>query len=177
MFDKDLDDIQYESIYDMPSRLLYRYITIIRKEPLPNNIPTQIEWYGAWISGNNQMFDVPLDLDDMVSDKYVYLLADIFEDLGHVYEELQISQCRACKQYRTFHENKRSMIGSAYFLDMIANTVSLDTDIKVNYAIDYMNAYEKALGHTDMDTYRERMSELKSEPEKMINIKDDGPLF
>ena len=40
-----------------------------------------------------------------------------------------------------------------------------------------MNAYEKALGHTDMDTYRERMSELKSEPEKMINIKDDGPLF
>lgn len=177
LFDKDLDDIHFESIYDVPSRLLHRYITIIRKEPLPNDTPTQIEWYGAWTRGNNEIFDVPLDLDDMVSMKYVYLLADIFEDLSRVYEELQISQHRVCKQYETFHENKRSMIESAYFLDIVANTISSDADIHVNYSIDYMKAYEDALGHTDMDTYRETMAELKSNPEKMFPIKDDGPIF
>ena len=69
------------------------------------------------------------------------------------------------------------MMDSAYFLDNVANTVSLDTDIAVNYSIDYMDAYEKALGHTDMDTYRERIAELKSNPEKMVPSKDDGPIF
>lgn len=177
LFDKDLDDIQFESIYDVPSRLLHRYVTIIRKEPLPNDTPTQIEWYGAWTRGNNEIFDIPLDLDDMVSMKYVYLLADIFEDLSRVYEELQISQHRVCKQYETFHENKRSMIESAYFLDVVSNTVSSDQDIHVNYSIDYLKAYEKALGHTDMDTYRETIADLKSNPEKMCPITDDGPIF
>lgn len=177
MLDTNLDDVQYESIYNMPSRLLYRYIIIVRKEPLPNDTPTQIEWYGAWTRGNNEIFDIPLDLDDMVYLKYAYLLAEVFEDLTHVYEKLQISQHRVCKQYETFYENKRSMMDSAYFLDNVANTVSLDTDIAVNYSIDYMAAYEKALGHTDMDTYRERIADLKSNPEKMVPNKDDGPIF
>ncbi len=176
-FDKDLDDIQYESIYDMPNRLLYRYVTITRKEPLPNNTPTQIEWYGAWTRGNNEMFDIPMDLDDMVSEKYVYLLADVFEDLSRVYEDLQISQHRTCKQYSSFYENKRSMIESAYFLDTVANTVSSDADITVKYSIDYLKEYENALGHTDMDAYRETIADLKTNPEKMCHITDDGPIF
>ena len=177
MLDTNLDDVQYESIYNIPSRLLYRYITIVRKEPLPNDTPTQIEWYGAWTRGNNEIFDIPLDLDDMVYLKYTYLLADIFEDLARVYEKLQISQHRVCKQYETFHENKRSMMESAYFLDNVANTVSLDTDIAVKYSIDYLKAYEDALGHTDMDAYRETIADLKTNPEKMCPIPDDGPVF
>ena len=179
--DDDLDDITYESIFDFPRELLQRKIVITRKEPL-TNMPSTIVWYGTWFDGDIDFSSEIIEPEDMLSSKYIYLLADIFDDLINLYDDLDISEHEACVQYRSFNENKVEMIHSAYFLDMIAHTVSTDDHIHVSYVADYMDLYKSALGHVDFETQkeidRENAAESKKPAEKTFTTEPiEGPLF
>lgn len=123
-----------------------------------------------------------IELEDMLPTKYVYLLADIFDDLINLYDDLDISEHEACVQYRSFNENKVEMIHSAYFLDMIAHTISTDAPIHVSYVADYMDLYKSALGHIDFETQkeidRESAAESKKPTEETFSAEPiEGPLF
>lgn len=179
--DDDLDDITYESIFDFPRELLQRKIVITRKEPL-TNMPSTIVWYDTWFDGDIDFSSESIEPEDMLSTKYVYLLADIFDDLINLYDDLDISEHEACIQYRSFNENKVEMIHSAYFLDMIAHTISTDEHIHVSYVADYMDLYKSALGHIDYETQkeidRENAAESKKPAEKTFTTEPiEGPLF
>lgn len=172
--DDDLDDITYESIFDFPRELLQRKIVITRKEPLIN-ISSTIVWYGTWFDGDIDFSSESIEPEDMLSTKYAYLLADIFDDLD-------ISEHEACVQYRSFNENKVEMIHSAYFLDMIAHTISTNEYIHVSYVADYMDLYKSALGHIDFETQkeidRENVAESKKPNEETFTTEPiEGPLF
>ena len=179
--DDDLDDITYESIFDFPRELLQRKIVITRKEPL-TNMPSTIVWYGTWFDGDIDFSSEIIEPEDMLSSKYIYLLADIFDDLINLYDDLDISEHEACVQYRSFNENKVEMIHSAYFLNMIAHTISTDDHIHVSYVADYMDLYKSALGHVDFETQkeidRENAAESKKPAEKTFTTEPiEGPLF
>lgn len=179
--DDDLDDITYESIFDFPRELLQRKIVITRKEPL-TNMPSTIVWYDTWFDGDIDFSSESIEPEDMLSTKYVYLLADIFDDLINLYDDLDISEHEACVQYQSFNENKVEMIHSAYFLDMIAHTISTDDHIHVSYVADYMDLYKSALGHIDYETQkeidRENAAESKKPAEKTFTTEPiEGPLF
>ena len=179
--DDDLDDITYESIFDFPREFLQRKIVITRKEPLIN-IPSTIVWYGTWFDGDIDFSSERIETEDMLSTKYIYLLADIFDDLITLYDELDISEHEACVQYRSFNENKVEMIHSAYFLDMVAHTISTDDHIHVFYVADYMDLYKSALGHIDFETQKEIDRENAAESKKpaeetFTHINIEGPLF
>ena len=179
--DNDLDDITYESIFDFPREFLQRKIVITRKEPLIN-IPSTIVWYGTWFDGDIGFSSERIETEDMLSTKYIYLLADIFDDLITLYDELDISEHEACVQYRSFNENKVEMIHSAYFLDMVAHTISTDDHIHVFYVADYMDLYKSALGHIDFETQKEIDRENAAESKKpaeetFTHINIEGPLF
>ena len=179
--DDDLDDITYESIFDFPRELLQRKIVITRKEPL-TNMPSTIVWYGTWFDGDIDFSSEIIEPEDMLSSKYIYLLADIFDDLINLYDDLDISEHEACVQYRSFNENKVEMIHSAYFLDMIAHTISTDDHIHVSYVADYMDLYKSALGHIDFETQKEIDRENAAESKKpaeetFTHINIEGPLF
>ena len=177
----DLDDITYESIFDFPRELLQRKIVITRKEPL-TNMPSTIVWYGTWFDEDIDFSSENIEPEDMLSTKYVYLLADIFDDLINLYDDLDISEHEACVQYQSFNENKVEMIHSAYFLNMIAHTISTDDHIHVSYVADYMDLYKSALGHIDFETQkeidRENAAESKKPAEKTFTTEPiEGPLF
>ena len=179
--DDDLDDITYESIFDFPRELLQRKIVITRKEPLIN-IPSTIVWYGTWFDGDIDFSSESINSEDMLSTKFVYLLADIFDDLINLYDDVDISEHEACVQYQSFNENKIEMIHSAYFLDMIAHTISTDEHIHVSYVANYMDLYKSALGHIDFETQketdRENAAESKKPAEKTFTTEPiEGPLF
>ncbi len=179
--DDDLDDITYESIFDFPRELLQRKIVITRKEPLTNMAST-IVWYDTWFDGDIDFSSESIEPEDMLSTKYVYLLADIFDDLINLYDDLDISEHEACVQYQSFNENKVEMIHSAYFLDMIAHTISMDEHIHVSYIANYMDLYKSALGHIDYETQkeidRENAAESKKPAEKTFTTEPiEGPLF
>ena len=179
--DDDLDDITYESIFDFPRELLQRKIVITRKEPLLN-ISSTIVWYGTWFDGDLDFSSESIEPEDMLSTKYAYLLADIFDDLINLYDDLDISEHEACVQYRSFNENKVEMIHSAYFLDMIAHTISTNEYIHVSYVADYMDLYKSALGHIDFETQkeidRENVAESKKPNEETFTTEPiEGPLF
>lgn len=179
--DDDLDDITYESIFDFHRELLQRKIVITRKEPL-TNMPSTIVWYGTWFDGDIDFSSESIEPEDMLSTKYVYLLADIFDDLINLYDDLDISEHEACVQYQSFNENKVEMIHSAYFLDMIAHTISTDDYIYVSYVADYMDLYKSALGHIDYETQkeldRENAAKSKKPDEETFTTEPiEGPLF